>query len=323
MTMLRSDYDILVNVYAHFEKGKLSDEDISFLLGKEAKYFFRIFDPTEKAAFKEGYVPLFVPIFETTLDAIHPKEIYPGEEVKITAKTKFNPKSTIYRHTVTYLDGTTSDEVVWQKKEQKSERQKENVALTAYLKQLIDKRYFVVPRTALHLLILLREKFTKRFTVTDLKVSLGKLTREQGEKRPLLQRNNDNARYTYSENYYIERSKDIDKLATLFRVGVAAISRLTLYTIADLDKNILGFIGLDGRQLMAAYVLPDYQRIRLATRMVDFVVALDKTDPLVVEVPAVAPTLPFFEACGFKESEEDKKHREENKIEIMRLSRKK
>src|SRR5690606_11297013 len=204
--MLRSDYDVLVNVYALFEKSKLSDEEVSFLMGKEAKYFFRIFDPTEKAAFKEEYVPLFVPIFETTLDTIHPKEIYPGEEVKITAKTKFNPKSTIYRHTVTYFDGTTSDEVVWQKKEQKAERKKENVALTAYLKQFIDERYFVVPRTTLHLLILLREKFTKRFTVTDLKVSLGKLTREQGEKRPLLQRNNEDRKSTRLNSSHVKIS---------------------------------------------------------------------------------------------------------------------
>lgn len=212
MTMLRSDYDILVNVYDHFEKGKLSDEDISFLLGKEAKYFFRIFDPTEKAAFKQEYMPMFVPIFETTLAAILPSEIIPGEEVKITAKTKFNPKSTIYRHTVTYFDGSFSDEVIWQKKEKKAERKKENVALTAYLKQLIDERYFVVPRTALHLLILLRENFTRRYTVLDLRVSLGKLTRRQGGKRPRLQRNEDNARYTYSENHDIERSKEVSKL---------------------------------------------------------------------------------------------------------------
>jgi len=262
-----------------------------------------------------------VPIFETTLDAIHPKEIYPGEEVKITAKTKFNPKSTIYRHTVTFFDGSVSDEVVWQKKEQKAERKKENLALTAYLKQLIDERHFVVPRTALYLLILLRENFTKHFTVTDLKVSLGKLTRLQGDQRPPLQRNNDNARYTYSEHYYIERNDNVEMLVALFGVGIAAISGLTLYTIAGLDKKILGFIGLDGRRLVTIHVLPKYHRIRLGTRLIDFAVALDKTAPLVVEAPTDSYVLPFLESCGFKESPGDKKHREESGIKVVRLSR--
>lgn len=319
--MLRSDYDILVNAYEQFKKSNLSDDEVSFLMGKESRYFFRIFDPTEKSVFKDEYVPLFVPIFETTLEAILPKEFYPDEEVKITAKTKFNKKSTIYRHTVTYLDGTTSDEVVWQKKEQKAERKKENTALTAYLKQLIDERYFVVPRTALHLLILLRENFTKRFTVTDLKVSLGKLTRLQERKRPLLQRNSDNARYTYSEHYYIERNEDAEVLATLFGVDVAEISGLTVYTIADLSKKTLGFIGMDRRKLIAAYVFPDYHRIRLGTRMVDFAVALDLTNQLLAEVPLSSPALRFLEACGFKENEEDRTHREENGLKVVRLSK--
>lgn len=170
-----------------------------------------------------------------------------------------------------------------------------------------EESYFVVPRTALHILILLRENFKQRYTALDLRVSLGKLTRRRGEKRSLLQRNEDNARYTYSENYDIEQSDDDDRLVSLFGISLATISALTLYTIADLNKKILGFLGLDGRRVVTIHVLPEYRRKRLGTRLVDFAVTLDKTDLLVVEVPVGSVILPFFEACGFKEHAEDKK----------------
>lgn len=198
--MLRSDYDILVNVHALLKDSDLTEEDVSFLMGKDNGYFFGIFDPTEKSAFKEEFIPLFVPIFQTNLDNILPKKYYASEEVKITATTKFNKKSTVYRHTVTYADGSVSEKIEWKKKVVQGERKTENRLLTDYLMRLVTEDYFGTPRTSLFLLIHLQEHFKDPFTVTDIRVSLGKLIRKQGDKQPLLQRINDKARYFYSES---------------------------------------------------------------------------------------------------------------------------
>ncbi|UZJ64216.1 hypothetical protein OKW96_17805 [Sphingobacterium sp. KU25419] len=119
VTMLRTDYEILVHTYNLFKRSNLDEEDVSFLLGKPNSYYFDLLDPTEKKKLKHEYIPLFVPIFGVSLDAILPETNNADEEVKIKANSKFNKKSIIYKHEVTYADGTVSDEIEWSRKLQK------------------------------------------------------------------------------------------------------------------------------------------------------------------------------------------------------------
>ncbi|MEJ5092099.1 hypothetical protein GEO21_18880 [Sphingobacterium faecium] len=197
VTMLRTDYEILVHTYNLFKQSNLDEEDVSFLLGKPNSYYFDLLDPTEKKKLKHEYIPLFVPIFGISLDAILPETNNADEEVKIKANSKFNKKSIIYKHEVTYADGTVSDEIEWSRKLQNGVRNIENKRLTEYIKFLIAEGYFLKPRTALYLFIHLRAYFRFEYSVKDLRVSLAKLLRTDLEKVPVLERKISNARYTY------------------------------------------------------------------------------------------------------------------------------
>lgn len=332
--MLKSDYDILVNVYHLLLNSEPSDDEVSFLLGKPDVYFFDILNPSEKTKLKSDLLPLFVPIFQKGIASILPDKFYPDEEVRIFATSKFNKKSTVYKHTVAYKDGSVSDEIVWSKKVVRGIRNKENAALTIYLEELIAAKYFVKPRTALHLLIHLRKNFTGDFTATDIKVSLAKLCRSQNDVRPELQRNLDNACYTYSENYYIELTKQVKVLKELVLSDandlqitdsekVELTEALSYYTISGLDKVVLGFIALDGKNLKAIYILKEYRHIRLGSRLIDCVVKLDNENPLMAEVPVESSVLEFLDTCNLKESKEVRAYRKKNKLKVKRLERKK
>ena len=133
-----------------------------------------------------------------SLDKILPTSEKPDEEVKISATSKFNKKSIIYKHVVTYVDGTVSDEIEWSRKLIQGERNIENKRLAAYINFLIEEGYFLKPRTALYLFIHLRAYFRFEYTVKDLRVSLAKLLRTDTGKSPILQRNIINARFAYS-----------------------------------------------------------------------------------------------------------------------------
>ncbi|MGA6119333.1 hypothetical protein [Sphingobacterium anhuiense] len=197
VTMLRTDYEILVHTYKLFKESDQDEEDVSFLLGKPNTYYFDLLDPTEKKKLKHEYIPLFVPIFGVSLDAILPETKNADEEVKIRATSKFNKKSIIYKHEVTYADGTVSNEIEWSRKLQKGVRSVENKRLTAYIKFLIDEGYFLKPRTALYLFIHIKAYFHFEYSVKDLRVSLAKLLRTDLGKIPVLKRKIFNARYTY------------------------------------------------------------------------------------------------------------------------------
>jgi len=322
-----------VNVYRLLLTSDLSDEEVSFLLGKPDVYFFSILNPSEKTKLKSDLLPLLVPIFEVGMASILPEKFHPDEQVKIIATSKYNNKCTVYKLTVTYQDGWLSDEIIWTYKVVRGIRNKENVALTGYLEELIETKYFIKPRSAIHLLIHLRENFTGDFTPTDIKVSLAKLCRSQAV-RPNLQRNLDNAYYTYSENYYIETAEQVSALKELvlsdandLRITdseeIELTNTLSYYTISGLYKVVFGLIGLDGRDLKAIYILEEYRHIRLGSRLIDFIVKLDKENPLTVEVPIESSIMEFLDTCNLKESKEDRAYKKKNKLSVKRLERRK
>lgn len=320
--ILRSDFEIIQNVFKLQKDSKLSDNDVSFLLGKPNEYFFETLNPTEKQKFKQELLPLFVPIFQVPLVQILPSiDIDGTEEVKIFSSAKFNKKSTIYRFNVSYEDGTNSGPMEWTKKVVTGKRKKENKELTVYLKSLIDEGFFFRPKTALFVLIHLRKFFHKPFTVDDLSVSIRKLCRVQAGINTLLQRNVDHMRYTYSELFPISSLDDVSTLPVALHEALSKIPVTNRYIISHATQGILGIVELNDRELVNIVIHPDFQNMRLASRLLDYARALNKKLPLTAELSVDSPMLDFLTNCSFSESKEDKEFRDKHKLSTIKLKR--
>lgn len=332
--ILRSDFEVLRNVYNLLGDSSLSDEDVSFLLGKADGYFFEILDPTNKKKFKQDLWTLFVPIFRTSFTNVMPPP-YVGsqEEVKLNSAANHNKKTTIYRFTVNYGDRTEykdgleqkiaveSEYLEWKKTVVTGERKVENKPLTDYLKFLISEGFFFTPKTSLFILIHLRKYFDTPFTVEEIAVSIKKLCRRQTRIETLLQRNIDNSRYSYSELYDISALDEVSELPTPLIDLVSGSPVNNRYKITHAVRGILGFIELNARELVNIAVHPNFREMRMAARLLDFVMALDKKAPLTIEVAVNSPSLDFLTNCSFIESKEDRKFRKDNKLSIIKLKR--
>ncbi|WP_270089976.1 hypothetical protein [Sphingobacterium sp. SYP-B4668] len=332
--MLRTDFEVLRNVYKLLSDSSLSDEDVSFLLGKADGYFFEILDPTNKKKFKQDLWTLFVPIFRTSFTNVMPPP-YVGsqEEVKLNSAANHNKKTTIYRFTVNYEDRTECKDgleqkiavepeyLEWKKKVVTGERKVENKLLTDYLKFLISEGFFFTPKTSLFVLIHLREYFDKPFTAQDIAVSIKKLCRRQTGIETLLQRNTDNSRYTYSELFDISALDQVSELPAPQVDLVSGSAVNNRYKITHAVRGVLGFIELNERELVNIAVHPDFREMHMATRLLDYVMDLDEKSPLTLEVDVNSPHVEFLTNCSFIESKEDRKYRKSNNLSVIKLKR--
>ncbi|WP_153846082.1 GNAT family N-acetyltransferase [Sphingobacterium paramultivorum] len=306
--ILRTDYEILVNTYELLKNSELDEEDVSFLLGKPNNYYFDLLDPTDKKRIKQEYLTLFPAIFNVPLDDVLSACINAYEEVKLSASSKFNKKSTIFKHTVTFEDGTISPEIEWRRKVVKGIRKVENKMLTDYLRFLVEEGYFLKPQSALGLFVHLRTYFNHPFTAKDLSVSLNKLSRKDSKNKPLLQRNLDRARFTYSETYLIQHlATSLADLNGLFDFNMSKLSGSQIFTLSDRNNRILGYAALVNRQLIDIQVLPNYRRMRLGKRIIDFLITQDKNSPITFEIPEDINIANFFIACKLLKDEADEK----------------
>ncbi|MDR2274075.1 MAG: hypothetical protein LBF27_24425, partial [Sphingobacterium sp.] len=131
-------------------------------------------------------------------------------------------------------NGTVSPEIERRRKVVKGIRKIENKALTDYLIFLVKEGYFLTPQTALGLFIHLRNYYDHTFTVNDLAVSLKRLSRNDANTSPLLQRNLDRARFTYSEIYCIEPiAVSLADLNGVFDFNISKRSGLQIFTVSD------------------------------------------------------------------------------------------
>ena len=328
--ILRSDFEVLRNVYDLLQTSILSDEDVSFLLGKADGYFFEILDPTNKKKFKQDLWTLFVPIFQTPFVNVLPSAHVGSEEkVKLTSTANYNKKSTIYRFTVRTEDKNGVEHKIavepeyleWKKKVVTGERKVENKPLTHYLKFLISEGFFFTPKTSLFVLIHLRNYFDKPFTAEDLGVSIRKLCRRQAGIETLLQRNIDDSRYSYSELYDISALDEVSELPEVLLEMASSSTVTARYKIKHQVRGMLGFIELNNRELVNIAVHPDFREMRMAARLLDYVMGLDKKAPLTIELDVKSPHVDFLENCSFIESKEDRKYRKDNKLSIIKLKR--
>jgi hypothetical protein len=198
----RIDFDILVNFYEICKKKKISEREVSFLMGKVNKYFSEILNPFFKEHIKTEYLDILPAIASTGIRKIIPNYISPKETIDIrgthTRETDKYSEVDYYKFTVTYKDGTTRN-YRWKIEVTKGSRSKVNPELLDILKKLISHHYFHKPKFALNIYIILKSRFKNAFSPLELQIALSKLTNKSVDPEFALQEGVDNMRITYSK----------------------------------------------------------------------------------------------------------------------------
>ncbi|WP_333574511.1 hypothetical protein [Sphingobacterium sp.] len=198
----RIDFEILVNFYEICKKKKISEREVSFLMGKVNKYFSEILNPFFKEHIKTEYLDILPAIASTGIRKIIPNDVATKETIDIrgthTRETDKYSEVDYYKFTVTYKDGTTRN-YRWKITVTKGSRSKVNPELLEILKKLISSHYFHKPKFALNIYIILKSRFKNAFSPLELQIALSKLTNKSVDPEFALQEGVDNMRITYSK----------------------------------------------------------------------------------------------------------------------------
>lgn len=198
----RIDFEILANFYEICKKKKISEREVSFLMGKVNKYFSEILNPFFKEHIKTEYLDILPAIASTGIRKIIPNDVAPKETIDIRGthirETDKYSEVDYYKFIVTYKDGTTRN-YRWKIKVTKGSRSKVNPELLEILKKLISRHYFHKPKFALNIYIILKSRFKNAFSPLELQIALSKLTNKSVDPEFALQEGVDNMRITYSK----------------------------------------------------------------------------------------------------------------------------
>lgn len=200
VSMSRMDFEIAMLVYKRFTAISLTDEEVSFLLGKRNKYVFDLLDPTEKDKFKTEQLDILPTILGNKIRDIIPNDISPNENINIKARKKVSPTKIVYEYVIVYPDDLESEPITITKMIVKGDRKKVNALVQELTMQLIQEGYFAEAKNALQLYLLYKERLSDSFSPTDLQKSLAVCCRKQGDQKALLLKENVNARFVYRGN---------------------------------------------------------------------------------------------------------------------------
>ena len=199
VVMSRMDYEIIKRVYECALSIGLSDEELSFLMGKRNKYFFDLLDPTEKDKLKTEQLDILPAILGIAIRDLVPNDVAAGEDVIIHASRSVTPLKVIYKHYVVFSNGSRGPVITWTKKLVKGLRKKVNVELHQRVLDLLESGYFNERRNALDLLLVLRGNGLL-FSPAELQKSLAVLMNRKGGRHALLACQSENSRYFYEQN---------------------------------------------------------------------------------------------------------------------------
>ncbi|MGE8423530.1 MAG: hypothetical protein ACN6PI_11920 [Sphingobacterium siyangense] len=198
----RIDFEILAKFYELCRKKKISEREISFLIGKPKNYFQRILNRSFKGAIKTEFLDILPAITSKDIQEMMPHNFVLKETIDIhgTYKQEKNELSVLdyYKFTVTYKDGTSRN-YRWKIEATKGSRSKVNPELLEILKRLISRHYFHKPKFALNIYLILKSKFKNAFSPLELQIALSKLTNKSVDPEFALQEAVDNVRITYSK----------------------------------------------------------------------------------------------------------------------------
>lgn len=196
MIMSRMDYEIIKRVYTYAIFIDLSDEELSFLMGKRNKYFFDLLDPTDKDKLKTEQLDILPTILGVPIRNLVPNDVKAAEDVVIHSSKKVSTVKLTYKHYVVFADGTRSENITWTKKFVKGVRKKLNLELHGAVLKLLNNGYFDQRRSALELFIKLRSE-ALIFKAAELQKSLAVLMNKKRNQQVLLKCETKNSRLVY------------------------------------------------------------------------------------------------------------------------------
>jgi hypothetical protein len=257
----RIDFEILVNLYEICKKKKISEREVSFLMGKVNKYFSEILNPFFKEHIKTEYLDILPAIASTGIRKIIPNDISPKETIDIlgthTRNTDKNSEVDYYKFTVTYKDGTTKN-YRWKIKVTKGSRSKVNPELLEILKTLISRHYFHKPKFALTIYMLIKSRFKNAFSPLELQIALSKLTNKSVDSEFALQEGVDNMRITYSKiltetEKFLEHCQD-NRIWISSYVPLNSPSSRYFIWYEDTDENDKLLTSNDGKVILCSSI---------------------------------------------------------------------
>ena len=202
VVMSKMDFKIALLVYYRYSEIKLTDEEVSFLMGKRNKYVFDLLDPTQKDKFKTEQLDILPTILECKIRDIIPNDVIANDTIMIRGRKKARSRKIIYEYIEIFQNQTNdgakeSDPQIIEKKTKKGERKEINPKVHELMLKLMEQGYFDKPKNALELYLHCKEKITSLFKPSDLQKSLAVLLRDDG-KPPLLIKKIVDARYVYA-----------------------------------------------------------------------------------------------------------------------------
>jgi hypothetical protein len=215
VSMSKMDFEIARSVYNQINVSGLTDEEVSFLLGKRNTYVFGLLDPTEKDKFKTEQLDILPTILGVGIRKLIPNDIKSDENITIKGVKKISDKKVVYEFVV---DGG-ADKGIFTKKIISGERKQINPRVHELMLKLINEGYFLEPKNALELFLQHKVELKMAFTPADLQKSIAVCCRKQGKELPLLNRGIENTRYVYFQYETINSSHiaHVVRLDTLLR----------------------------------------------------------------------------------------------------------
>jgi hypothetical protein len=257
----RIDFEILVRFYEICKKKKISEREVSFLMGKVNKYFSEILNPFFKEHIKTEYLDILPAIASTGIRKIIPNDLAPKETIDIHGiheqyKDKFLELD-YYKFTVTYKDGTIRN-YRWKIEVKKGGRSKVNHELLEILKILVSRGYFNKPKFALTIYLLIKKNYKCAFTPLELQIALAKLTNKSTNPEFALEEGVDNMRITY-QKILTESEKFLEHCQD-HRIWISQYAPLDTPSgqffiwYEDTDENDKLLISFDGKVLLSSSI---------------------------------------------------------------------
>ncbi|TYR36326.1 hypothetical protein FXV77_10485 [Sphingobacterium phlebotomi] len=167
--MARMDYVIICRVIEQLNKIGMSDDELSFLLGKPNNYVFGfIVKPSDKNRFNENQIDLLPYILNCTFTEIIPNDTERSNIQLYHTKAIDDASYKGFSHIIYSYQGEGT-RVLWRKqKAPKGSTRSTNLELLALLKRWIDEGYFEQKRAALEIYKKLDSESSLVFQISEI-----------------------------------------------------------------------------------------------------------------------------------------------------------
>lgn len=167
--MARMDYIIICRVIEQLNRIGMSDDELSFLLGKPNNYVFGfIIKPSDKNRFNEDQIDLLPYILNCIFTEIIPNDTESGNIQLYHTKAMDDEIYKGFSHII-YSDQGEGTRIIWRKKKAaKGSTRKTNQELLVLLKRWIEEGYFEQKRGALEIYKRFNTEFAVVFQVNEL-----------------------------------------------------------------------------------------------------------------------------------------------------------